>query len=314
MSKRGRDRRNRGMRSENHAAPENLGDLKIPARQRDGLERQLRNFPNMSGFESMSYKTFFSTMKEDPLRTVDQCQTAFLSLETNFRRQLYELLALIYGFALIVRDDEEMMWEFLQKPFWKDHTYKLGKNVLRMAFQYCLMSKMGDKIYHRACTYERCLSSFFEESVPMEKIPALIEEAGGIEELACQNAKLRSGDPHGETFPREMDEVDHRPDQETDEPETESATPPGGNNNDKWNFLNDLDDGNKTPADHREAREVRPPKVNPASDLILDLSPKHMKRAMRCEEGSKIQIIAVVSGEKGRWRSFRAESLKLLDP
>lgn len=316
MSKRGRDRRDRGVRSKNRTASENLGDLIIQARRVDGLESPLRDFPDMSGFESMSYKSFFSKMKENPLQIVDRCQTAFFSLETNFLRQRYELMALIYGFAMIVRDDEAMMRAFLQKPFWKDHTYRLGKNVLRMAFQYCLMSKNGDPTYHRACTYARALSGFFKENIPMEKIPALIEKGRGIEKLARQNAKEGLDDDDSDAASEEMEEIHLPPDEamdELNEPESDPATPIGGGMNGKWDSFSDLDDGDKAPPDHRETFEVRPPKLNPASDLVLDLTPAFMKKAMRCEEGRKIRIIAVVSGEKGTWRSVRAESLKLLD-
>jgi hypothetical protein len=305
------------MRSENHAAPENLGDLKIQARRVDGLESPLRDFPDMSGFESMSYKSFFSEMKENPLQIVDRCQTAFFSLETNFLRQRYELIALIYGFAMIVRDDEAMMRAFLQKPFWKQRSYKPGKSVLRMAFQYCLMSKNGDPTYHRACTYARALSGFFKEDIPMEKIPALIEKGRGIEKLARQNAKEGSDDDDSDAASEEMEEIDLPLDElidEQEEPEGVPAVPIGGGLNDKRDFFSDLDDGDKAPLDHRETFEVRPPKLNPASDLVLDLTPAFMKKAMRFEEGRRIKIIAVVSGEKGSWRSFTAESLKLLDP
>lgn len=313
MSKRARDRKNRGTVSGSRAKSENLGDLKIQGRRIAGLEKPLRNFPEMSGFESMSYKSFFSKMKENPLQTVDQCQTAFFSLETNFLRQRYELMALIYGFAMIVRDNDAMMREFLKKPFWKDHTYKLGKDVLRMAFQYCLMSRSNDSTYHRACAYARGLSGFFKEGIPMENIPALIEKAGGIEKLASPDAKPRSDAPHDEAIAREMEEADHPQDELMDERESEPSTPVVDGRNGKWDFPDDdLDNENKAMPDYPETLEIRPPKLNPARDLVLDLSPKYMKRAMRCEKGRRIQIIAVVSGDEGTWRSFKAESLKVL--
>lgn len=314
MGKRSNKNNNNRRRSGKQTSTENLGNLKIQPRRDDGPERSSQDFPDMSGFESMSYKKYFAEMKVAPLDVVDRCQTALFSLDTNFLRQRYELMALNYGFAMIVRDDEALMASFRAKPFWKDRRYKPNKNILRMVFQYCLMTSKGDPKYHRACTYARALSGFFNDNVPMEQIPSLIEEAGGIEKLAELNKKS----------PKEED-VQLAPDKEYEDDSSDTSDNSNSEVEDDDqvevrpqaddDLFGDLDHGDASSSRPRAAAVFRPPKLAEGEYIYVAMTPAQEKKTLRCgnEETHEVLIKATVSGKDGEFRKVVATKVTRLD-
>jgi hypothetical protein len=302
MANRANKRRKNGKRSEAHGAVENLGNLKIEARRGDGPTKPSQKFPNIAAFAEVSYTKFFREMRENPLQVVDECQKAFLQFHTSIRRQLYELVALIYGFAVILREDESMRAGFLQKSFWKDRTYQ-KKNYLRMAFQFCLNTSQGEADYHRALTYARALSDFFRNDIPMEDIPALIEEANGIEKLA-QLEKKRRKEAEGTQVADEEDE-DELLDQPIggvdDEPDDERRKQAD-------DIFADLDDGNRPPSSNRSIA-LRPRNWDPRCDLVVSMKPAQLEEAMSSRRGQKLQLDLIVS-DTGDWLTFKVQKMR----
>lgn len=286
------------MRSKDRPASEKLGYLKNQTRRVDGPDKSSTEFPDISTFASMSYAEYFDEMRENPLIVVDECQKAFFQFQTGIRRQLYELVALIYGFAQILYADEATRTSFLQRPFWEDRTYK-KKDYLRMAFQFCFKAAQGEPSYHRACTYARALEGFFKESIPMEDIPALIENAGGIEKLARLNKKRSDGE-NTTTSPEE--EVADDPFIDGDDEEGAKRQRPADD------FLGDLDD-DTSPSSRKRPLALQPPNWDPSRDLVVSMEPTELEEAMSCRRGRKLRLDLIVADKVGEWPTFKVQKM-----
>lgn len=290
------------MRSENRTASEKLGVLKIQPRRLGESDNSSTEFPDISAFASMSYTEYFREMRENPLAVVDECQKAFFQFQTSIRRQLYELVALIYGFALILHSDEATRASFLKKPYWENHAYK-KKDHLRMAFQFCLKASKGESNYGRACTYARALSSFFKQGVPMEEIPDLIEKHGGIEELAQKNKKRLEGEskalPPG-------DEGEPNPTIDEDDDSESERQPP------LYDFLADLDDG-KSSSPRKRSLASQPPNWDPSRNLVVSMEPTELQQAISGRRGGKLRLDLIVVDRVGGWSTFKVENMRWRD-
>ncbi|MEO3385254.1 hypothetical protein [Mesorhizobium sp. CAU 1741] len=295
---------------------ESFGNRKIATSDPGSSENRPPAFPDMCGWKSVSYTNQFPAMRDNPLEMVDRCQTAFSALDSSFRRQRRELMALIYGFAMIARDDPATMEGFMKKPFWKHRKYKVQSGILQLAMQYCLKAPNDDPKYGRACTYARGLSEFFDKAIPMEEIPDLIEKAGGIEKLAGPEVYRHADDPRNSRAAstgaahRSQSVSENRGEAEgQDEPSVEVHASPHADVLE----LDVLADAgtDPTPIGNRPAR-ASAPKPDWSCQILVELSPKQMSRAMNCRENERVKIVATVSGEPGKWRAFDATSVKKL--
>jgi hypothetical protein len=294
----------------NEDAEESFGNRKVASEHERTTKRKTPKFPEMSGFASMSYKEQFPEMKRHPLEMVDRCQTAFTRLETSFRRQRYEMVALVYGFALIARDDPATLSAFKEKPFWEHRKYTVNSGVLQLAMQYCLSAPNDSTMYGRACTYARALSSFFDQDVPMEKIPKLIEDAGGLDKLARQNGDPDAPDPRGKKRPTSAARAvvldsDARVDRDVHRELSDDSDDDLPNGSSERQGSAPMDD----PATQRRGRSAHPPQPDWTRQALVDMGTKRLARATSYPDGTIVSFDAIITGEPGEWRKFEAISL-----
>lgn len=267
-----------------------LGNLNFES-SKAGPLRTRPSFPTYGTLEAIDYTQYFSIMKTDPLATIDECKVAFVSLDRSFRRQRYELIALIYGFATLARADEDLRHGFMQKQFWEGRTYKLSEeNILRLAMQFCLEARQGSTLYHRALTYARALSGFFEDGQPMEDIPDLIEEAGGIEKLALNN---RGGSSYVEQVrsaaknSRDAAAVQHLDSSANEDDEKFAGT------------------GKKT----RKISSYKPT-INLDEQILIESSEKLMSKLFAQSDKKNFKIWGTIEKDDDGWYVLRAKSVK----
>ncbi|MBY4617814.1 hypothetical protein [Rhizobium redzepovicii] len=102
----------------------------------------------------------------------------------NTDQALTTKLAVVYGAALILAEDDEQWDELCAADEWAQHP-KLKPNrddplraALRLAVGF--NGKKADSTVHR---YHRALLPHFDEKISAIKIPQIISEAGGIEKM-----------------------------------------------------------------------------------------------------------------------------------
>lgn len=122
-------------------------------------------------FESMA-----QLLEKNPLKAIRTAQKFSPSVD----RIKYELAAIAYGYAAILRGDMAQRENFYEESFWdnRERAMRSGKLLLHV-FTYVYGSDEGGP-FNRASEHSRALQAAFDGKKPFEEIPQYIEDSGGF--------------------------------------------------------------------------------------------------------------------------------------
>lgn len=129
-----------------------------------------------------------------PVQVLSEMPLSFALLDDRYRQRLYVLLSYVYEVASYLRSSEAAWKEFQNDPVWdaaknrpqKEHRHTALQPVLRLAFG--LGSKPSSKL---ASKHYAALAEAFRQEIPAAALPEFIEQNGGLETLARDEARRR---------------------------------------------------------------------------------------------------------------------------
>ncbi len=154
-------------------------------------------------------------------RQLIHVRRCFRALEVGSRARLHALLATVYGLALIMAEDFEIWQQLCDHPEWEGVRNSPQHHHQDEALHYAMRFAVGlegTEASRRASKYARALQGFFDDRVPADQIPDLIEEGHGIEQLARENVKSpREPAPGDPPLKKPTEDLDSDDDDDTDD-------------------------------------------------------------------------------------------------
>lgn len=268
----------------------------------------------------------------NPLSVAAEAQHKLGELRAGYRRDLYGVLAMIVGIARHYYNDYKSWKPFFNQPFFQSGKRKLKarahqNDTLRHTMNYVFDAK-SKQARNRTGKYAAALHDMMTGGVPVHRVAAEIEEAGGIERLYDAYLEREAHKPR-KGGRRIMDEADHafveqsctfdgKKDDQTedmafDDLDADSAA---FDNAPDEAEQDDREDGADDGLDVSDDADLKPiPPVRRGRDpagrrtVELEMTPARQARFFNMEDGREAVLHVTCLGTEGEWQRLRVRKV-----